>query len=104
MWFSGLRERLDADDPDGLDNSLDKLATRTVRRTDEGYELGESGKRIVRQLPSGAAIDDPGSSQWRRTCPADTVEKRPSSATATAVATSLVPAVTPGASRVSRRA
>jgi DNA-binding transcriptional ArsR family regulator len=57
--FSELRERVGADDPGRLNYHLNKLTTHFVRRTDDGYELRESGKRIVRVLLSGTAIDDP---------------------------------------------
>ena len=57
--FAELRERISADDPGGIFYHLDKLTTHFVRRTDEGYELREAGKRIVRMLLSGTAIDDP---------------------------------------------
>jgi hypothetical protein len=59
MRFADLRERVTADDPGGIYYHLDKLTTHFVRRTEDGYELRESGKRIVRMLLSGTAIDDP---------------------------------------------
>jgi len=59
MGFADLRERVSADDPGGIHYHLDQLTTHFVRRTEEGYELRESGKRIVRMLQSGTAIDDP---------------------------------------------
>jgi hypothetical protein len=57
--FADLRESVTADDPGGIYYHLDKLTTHFVRQTDDGYELRESGKRIVRMLLSGTAIDDP---------------------------------------------
>ena len=57
--FADLRERVSADDPGGIYYHLDKLTTHFVRRTEAGYELREAGKRIVRMLLSGTAIDDP---------------------------------------------
>ena len=57
--FAELRERVTADDPGGIYYHLDKLTTHFVRRTEAGYELREAGKRIVRMLLSGTAIDDP---------------------------------------------
>ncbi|MFW6153555.1 MAG: DUF7351 domain-containing protein [Halobacteriota archaeon] len=59
MRFSELRERISADDPGRINYHLNQLATHFVRRTDEGYELREAGKRIVRVLRSGTAIDEP---------------------------------------------
>jgi DNA-binding transcriptional ArsR family regulator len=59
MRFSELRERLDVDDPGRLNYHLDKLRETFIRRTDAGYELRESGKRIVRVLVSGTAVSDP---------------------------------------------
>ncbi|WP_416838553.1 hypothetical protein [Haloferax sp. DFSO52] len=57
--FTELRERVSADDPGGIYYHLDKLTTHFVRRTEEGYELREAGKRVVRMLLSGTAIDNP---------------------------------------------
>ncbi len=59
MRFAELREEVTADDPGGIYYHLDKLTTHFVRRTEEGYELRESGKRIARIVLSGTAIDDP---------------------------------------------
>ena len=57
--FAQLRERMGVDDPGRLNYHLNKLKGQFVRRTDDGYELMDSGKRIVRILLSGTAIDDP---------------------------------------------
>ena len=57
--FAELRDRVSADDPGGIFYHLDKLTTHFVRRSEAGYELREAGKRIVRMLLSGTAIDDP---------------------------------------------
>jgi DNA-binding transcriptional ArsR family regulator len=57
--FADVRERISADDPGGIHYHLNKLTTHFVRHTEEGYELREAGKRIVRMLLSGTAIDDP---------------------------------------------
>jgi hypothetical protein len=59
MRFADLRERLGADDPGRLNYHLNQLAPHFIRRTDEGYELRESGERIVRMLLSGTAIEEP---------------------------------------------
>jgi hypothetical protein len=42
-----------------LNYHLNKLTDRFIRRTDAGYELMDAGKRVVRMLLSGTAIDDP---------------------------------------------
>ncbi|TMT81714.1 ArsR family transcriptional regulator [Haloterrigena sp. H1] len=57
--FADLRERLGVEDPGRLNYHLNKLIDRFVRRTDAGYELMDSGKRVVRMLLSGTAIDNP---------------------------------------------
>jgi len=59
MRFADLRGRIGVDDPGRLNYHLNELLNHFVRRTDEGYELMDSGKRIVRMLLSGTAIDDP---------------------------------------------
>lgn len=59
MRFADLREQISVDDPGQIYYHLQKLATHFIRRTDHGYELRESGNRIVRILLSGTAIDDP---------------------------------------------
>ncbi len=59
MRFADLRERVSADDPGQVHYHLDKLTEHFVRHTEEGYKLRESGKRIVRILLSGTALDDP---------------------------------------------
>ncbi|WP_101294461.1 DUF7351 domain-containing protein [Halegenticoccus soli] len=57
--FAELRERVGVEDPGRLNYHLNKLMDTFVRRTEDGYELMDSGKRIVRMLLSGTAIDDP---------------------------------------------
>ena len=57
--FAELRERVGVDDPGRLNYHLNRLAENFVRRTEDGYELTDSGKRIVRTLLSGTAVDDP---------------------------------------------
>lgn len=59
MRFADLRERISADDPGRINYHLNELTTNFVRHTEDGYELRESGKRIVRMVLSGTAIDDP---------------------------------------------
>jgi DNA-binding transcriptional ArsR family regulator len=57
--FADLRDSVGADDPGRLNYHLNKLTTHFIRRTEDGYELRESGRRILRVLLSGTAIDDP---------------------------------------------
>ena len=57
--FSDLRRYVGVDDPGRLNYHLNRLSTHFVRRREDGYELRDSGKRIVRMLLSGTAIDDP---------------------------------------------
>nr|WP_306052508.1 hypothetical protein [Natronococcus sp. AD5] len=59
MRFADLRERVSADDPGQIHYHLDKLTDHFVSHSEEGYELRESGKRIVRMILSGTALDDP---------------------------------------------
>lgn len=57
--FSELKEQVDIDDPGQFNYHLGKLSSHFVRRTDEGYELREAGRRIMRVVLSGTAIDRP---------------------------------------------
>ena len=57
--FAELRKRVGVGDPGRLNYHLNKLQDHFVRRTEDGYELTDSGKRIVRMLLSGTAIVDP---------------------------------------------
>ena len=59
MRFVDLRKRVTADDPGQIHYHLDKLTAHFVRHSEEGYELRESGKRIVRILLSGIALEHP---------------------------------------------
>lgn len=59
LRFADLRDRLGGGDPGRLNYHLNKLQGRFVRRTEEGYELMDAGRRIVRLILSGTAIDDP---------------------------------------------
>ncbi|RQG93783.1 winged helix-turn-helix domain-containing protein [Natrarchaeobius chitinivorans] len=59
MRFADLRERVTVDDPGQIHYHLDKLTAHFVRNSEEGYELRESGKRIVRMLLSGIALEHP---------------------------------------------
>lgn len=56
--FTELRERVEVDDPGRLNYHLGELTTHFIRRTEVGYELREAGKRIMRVIISGTAIDE----------------------------------------------
>lgn len=58
MKFSDLRERVAVDDPGRLNYHLGELTTHFIRRTENGYELREAGKRIMRVVISGTAMDE----------------------------------------------
>lgn len=55
MRFSDLRERVGVDDPGRLNYHLNKLTGYFVRHTEDGYELREAGKRIIRVVIAGTA-------------------------------------------------
>lgn len=55
--FSEIRERLGVEDPGRLNYHLGELATQFIRRTDDGYELREAGKRVMRVIISGTTMD-----------------------------------------------
>lgn len=59
MRFADLRECLGVDDPGRLNYHLNQLTDRFVRRSETGYELMDAGKRVVRMLVAGTAMDDP---------------------------------------------
>lgn len=54
--FSDVRERVAVRDPGRLNYHLNKLTAHFIRRVEDGYELRETGRRIVRLLISGASI------------------------------------------------
>jgi len=56
--FADLRERVSIGDSGQVHYHLDRLTDHFVRHTEEGYELRESGKRIVRTILSGTALVD----------------------------------------------
>lgn len=57
--FSEIRDRLDVRDPGLLNYHLNKLTEHFVRRTPDGYELRETGRRIFRVVLSGTAVTEP---------------------------------------------
>lgn len=58
LAFSDLRERIGVDDPGRLNYHLGELVAHFIRRTEDGYVLREAGKRVMRVVISGTAIDD----------------------------------------------
>lgn len=58
ITFSELQDRLEIDDPGRLNYHLGKLTAFFVNRTPDGYELSEAGKRVMRVIISGTAVDD----------------------------------------------
>lgn len=57
--FSEIRDRLDVSDPGLLNYHLNKLTEHFIRRTPDGYELRETGRRIFRVILSGMAVTEP---------------------------------------------
>ncbi|MFB6302346.1 MAG: winged helix-turn-helix domain-containing protein [Haloferacaceae archaeon] len=57
MTFTDIREQVGVDDPGRLNYHLGELTTHFVRRTEDGYEFREAGKRVMRVVISGTAID-----------------------------------------------
>lgn len=55
--FSDLRKRVEVDDPGRFNYHLGKLTSHFIRRTEDGYEFREAGKRIMRVVISGTAVD-----------------------------------------------
>lgn len=58
MRFTELRDRVNVSDPGRLNYHLKKLTEHFIRRTDDGYELREAGKRVIRVVIAGTATDD----------------------------------------------
>lgn len=58
MRFADVRKCVGIDDPGRLNYHLNKLTAHYVRRTEDGYELREAGKRILRIIIAGTAIDE----------------------------------------------
>lgn len=55
--FSQLREGVGDVDPGRFNYHLGKLATQFITRVPDGYALSEAGKRIMRVVISGTAVD-----------------------------------------------
>jgi hypothetical protein len=56
--FSRLRAKVDVTPSSRFNYHLGELVGRFVRKTDEGYVLGEAGFRVVRAVMAGAITDD----------------------------------------------
>ena len=59
LSFSELYDRVDVDDSGQFSYHLDKLVGHFVRKSDDGYELRQSGTRVIEAVLSGAIIDKP---------------------------------------------
>ncbi|PSQ45705.1 hypothetical protein BRD15_11140 [Halobacteriales archaeon SW_6_65_15] len=59
LAFSELYDRIEYDTTANFNYHLDKLVGHFVRRTDEGYALRQTGRRVVQAILSGAVTDDP---------------------------------------------
>lgn len=57
--YSALFGQVDIDDSGNFSYHLEKLTGPFVRRTDEGYELKQTGINVVRAVVTGAVTDDP---------------------------------------------
>lgn len=59
LAFSELFDRVEYDTPGNFSYHLDKLRKHFVRRTEEGYELRQTGRRVVEAVLSGTVTDEP---------------------------------------------
>ncbi len=59
LLFSELFDRVEYDNPGNFSYHLDTLGGHFVRKTDEGYELRQAAKRIVKAVLSGAVTEAP---------------------------------------------
>jgi DNA-binding HxlR family transcriptional regulator len=59
LAFSELYDRSECDTSANFSYHLDKLADHFVRRTESGYELRQTGQRVVEAVLSGAVTDAP---------------------------------------------
>jgi len=57
--FSSLYDAVDVADSGQFNYHLDKLVGHFVRKTDDGYELRQPGRRIVEAVLSGAVTETP---------------------------------------------
>ncbi len=59
LGFTELRKRVGLRQGAQFNYHLDRLVGHFVRKSDAGYELRESGKRVIEAVLSGAVTDDP---------------------------------------------
>jgi len=59
LAFSVLFERSEYDNSSNFSYHLDKLEGHFISRTDEGYALRQTGRRVVEAVISGTVTDDP---------------------------------------------
>lgn len=57
--FSDLRDRVGIRDSGQFNYHLGKLEGRFIEKTDNGYELRRSGRKLVQSIISGTGIEDP---------------------------------------------
>lgn len=69
--YSTLFDRVDYDDSGNFSYHLQKLAGPFVHKTDDGYELKQSGINILRAIAAGTVVDDPtfGPERIDESCP-----------------------------------
>ncbi len=59
LAYSKLFDRVEYDDATNFSYHLGKLTGHFVRKTDEGYDLWEAGRRVVEAVLSGAVTETP---------------------------------------------
>ncbi|MDY6764967.1 MAG: helix-turn-helix domain-containing protein [Halobacteria archaeon] len=59
LTFSELFDHVDYDDTGNFSYHLEKLVGTFVRRTDEGYELREAARRVLRSVHAGTVTEKP---------------------------------------------
>lgn len=59
LSFSALFERSDYDDSSNFSYHLDKLEGHFISRTDEGYVLRQTGRRVVEAVIAGTMTENP---------------------------------------------
>lgn len=58
LTYADLYDRVEYDDPSNFSYHLDRLVGHFVRKTDDGYDLYDAGRRVVEAVVSGAVSDD----------------------------------------------
>ena len=59
LMYAELYERIEYDDPSNFSYHLNRLVGHFVRKTDDGYDLYDAGRRVVEAVVSGAVSDTP---------------------------------------------